>query len=43
MTKNQMKVLLKSQQGELDAVAMYNKLADKTRHGDILVSLGEKL
>ncbi|MCR5699094.1 MAG: rubrerythrin [Treponemataceae bacterium] len=30
MTKNQMKVLLKSQQGELDAVLMYNKLAEKT-------------
>ena len=39
MDERQKKILLKSQQGELDAVPMYLRLADVTkeeRHGDIL-------
>ena len=31
MDRNEMKTLLKAQQGELDAVLMYNALADKVR------------
>ena len=32
MTEKQMKALLYAQQGELDAVAMYNALAKKAKH-----------
>jgi rubrerythrin len=32
ITKKDMKVLLKAQQGELDAVLMYNALAEAAKH-----------
>jgi rubrerythrin len=44
MTQEQLKELLRSQQGELNAVLMYQRLAkvvknDEHRHGDIVSGL----